>query len=79
MLRQKRETGSLERLPPRAGAKQVLTTRHREWWARQIKDQPEATLAELREQLAKEKDVSVSPATLCRALHALRLLRKKSR
>ena len=79
MLRQKRETGSLERLPPRAGAKKVLTTRHREWLARQIKDQPDATLAELREQLAKEKGVSVSPATVCRALQALRLPRKKSR
>jgi transposase len=79
MLQQKRETGSLERLPQRAGAKKVLTAPYRKWLARQVKDQPDATLAELQERLAKEKLVSVSPATVCRALQALRLPRKKSR
>ncbi len=79
MLRQKRETGSLERLPQRAGAKKVLAVVQRKWLARQIKDQPDATLAELQERLAKEKQVSVSPATVCRELQALRLPRKKSR
>jgi transposase len=79
MLRQKRESGSLERLPQRAGAKKVLTAPHRRWLVRHIKDQPDATLAEVQERLAKEQQVAVSPATICRALQALRLPRKKSR
>jgi transposase len=78
MLRQKRETGSLARLPQRAGAKKILSASHRRWLARQIADQPDATLGELQERVAKEKPVSVSPATVCRALQELQLLRKKS-
>ncbi len=78
MLRQKRETGSLARLPQRAGAKKILSASHWRWLARQIEDQPDATLGELQERLAKEKQVSVSPATVCRALQELQLRRKKS-
>ena len=77
MLRQKRETGSLECLPQRAGAKRVLSAPHRKWLARQIKDQPDTTLAELQERLSKEQQVSVSPATVCRELQELGLPRKK--
>ncbi len=47
MLRQKRESGSLKRLPSRAGAKKVLEPKHRQWLAGHIKKQPDATLAEL--------------------------------
>jgi transposase len=79
MLRQKRETGSLERLPQRAGAKKALSDPHRKWLARQVKAVPDVTLAELQEQLAKEKRRQVSQSTVCRELQALRLLRKKSR
>jgi transposase len=79
MLRQKRESGSLERLPQGAGAKKVLTVPHRAWLARQVKERPDATLAELQERLAQEQRVQVSPATICRALQAARLPRKKSR
>ena len=79
MLRQKRDTGSLARLAHRAGAKPALATPHRQWLARAIKEHPDATLAELREGLAKEQHLVVSPATVCRALQALRLPRKKSR
>ncbi len=79
MLRQKRESGSLERLPSRAGAKKVLSERHRHWLAKQIKEQPDATLAELQEGLQTTKKVSVSPATVSRELQLLRLPRKKSR
>jgi transposase len=79
MLRQQRETGSLERLPQRAGAKRGLSMPHRKWLARQIKDQPDTTLAELQERLSKEQQVSVSPATVCRELQELGLPRKKSR
>lgn len=79
MLRQKREMGSLERLPQRAGVKKKLSDRHRKWLARQVKAVPDITLGELQEQLGEEEKVQVSQATVCRELQALRLPRKKSR
>jgi transposase len=79
MLRQKRATGSVERLPHRAGAKKVLSDKQRSFLAKQIKKQPDATLAELREDLQIREQVSVSVATVSRELRALRLPRKKSR
>lgn len=79
MLRQKRDRGSLERLPHRAGAKKALSERERKWLAKQIKIAPDATLAELQESLLAEKNRSVSTATICRELQAMRLKRKKSR
>jgi len=79
MLRQKRQTGSLERLPQRAGAKKVLNRTHRLWLAKQIKEQPDATLVELQTSLLENKKKSVSPATISRELRELRLPRKKNR
>ncbi len=79
MLRQKRQSGSLERLPGRAGAKKILSAAHRSFLARHIKKQPDATLAELQECLQARQKVSVSRATLSRELQLLRLPRKKNR
>ena len=79
MLRQKRQTGSLERLPQLAGAKKVLSRTHRLWLAKQIKEQPDATLVELQTSLLEKKKKSVSPATISRELQELRLGRKKNR
>jgi transposase len=79
MLRQKRETGSLGRLPQRAGVKKKLSDAHRQWLAQQVKAEPDSTLGELQEQLGGEENVQVSQATICRELQALRLARKKSR
>jgi len=79
MLRQKRQTGSLERLPQRAGAKKVLNRTQRLWLAKQIKKQPDATLVELQTSLLENKRKSVSPATISRELQQLRLGRKKNR
>lgn len=79
MLRQKRETGSLERLPSRAGAKKVLSEGHRRWLRKQIKAQPDRTLLELQEDLEAHQQVRVSRATVSRELTALNLPRKKSR
>ena len=79
MLRQKRKTGSVARLPQRAGAKKLLSDCQRQWLARQIKATPDLTLSEVQEQLEAEQHVQVSQATVCRALQALRLGRKKSR
>jgi transposase len=77
-LRQKRATGSVERLPQRAGAKPLLSKPHRNWLAKQSKDIPAATLAELQERVAQEKQGLLSAATVCRELKAWRLPRKKS-
>jgi transposase len=79
MLRQKRERGSLGRLPQRAGAKKKLSDSQRQWLAQQVKAIPDMTLGELQEQLGEEEKVQVSQATVCRELQALRLPRKKSR
>ena len=79
MLRQKRETGSVERLPARAGAKKALSEAHRCFLAKQIKEQPDATLVELQERLQQKKQVSVSAATVSRELTELGLPRKKNR
>jgi len=79
MLRQKRQTGSLMRLPHRAGAKKVLNRTHRLWLAKQIKEQPDATLLELQTSLLEKQKKSVSPATISRELRQLRLPRKKNR
>jgi len=79
MLRQKRESGSLERLPSRAGAKKVLSEAHRCWLSKQVKERPDVTLAELQEGLQKTQKVRVSWATVSRELQVLRLPRKKSR
>lgn len=79
MLRQKRQSGSLERLPSRAGAKKVLSEVHRRWLLKQVKEQPDATLVELQEGLQKTQQVRVSRATVSRELQGLRLPRKKSR
>jgi transposase len=78
MLRQKRQSGSLERLPGRAGAKKVLSAEHRSFLARHIKKHPDATLAELQECLQARRGVLVSRATLSRELQLLRLPRKKN-
>lgn len=79
MLRQKRATGSLERLPAQAGAKRALSDEHRAWLEKQIQKQPDATLGELKAALAAEKKVSVSAPTVSRELKELGLPRKKSR
>jgi transposase len=79
MLRQKREAGSVARLPQRAGVKKKLSDAHRKWLARQVKAVPDITLEELQEQLGQEEKVQVSQATVCRELQALRVPRKKRR
>src|ERR671914_200053 len=77
MLRQKRETGSLARLPQRAGATKTLSDSQRQWLAQQVKAVPDMTLGEWQEQLGEEENMQVSQATGCRELQALRLPRKK--
>ncbi len=78
MLRQQRETDSLERLPHRAGAKKRLSTADRRWLAKQIKETPDLTLQELQEKLFLERNKQASVSTICRELKELRLPQKKN-
>lgn len=78
MLRQKRETDSLDRLPHRAGVKKRLSKADRRWLAKQIKDVPDLTLQELQEKLARERNKRVSVSTICREAKDLRLRLKKN-
>lgn len=55
MLRQKRQTGSLMRLPHRAGAKKVLQKTHRQWLAKQIKEKPDAIISRIANEFAGEE------------------------
>ncbi len=64
MLRQKRQTGSLERLPHRAGAKKVLNRTQRLWLAKEIKEQPDATLVELQTSLLEKRKKSARAGNL---------------
>ncbi len=78
LLRQKRDRGDIAPLPHGGGAHAKLS----EDQLRQLPDwvaaTPDATLDELREQLAKKARVAVSLSTICRSLQALGLSRKKS-
>jgi transposase len=78
MLRQKRESESLERLPHRAGAKKRLSKADRRWLAKQIRETPDLTLMELQEKLFSERNQQVSVSTICRELKELRLPQKKN-
>lgn len=78
MLRQKRETDSLVRLPHHAGAKKRLSKADQRWLVRQIKETPDATLQELQEKLFWQRNKKVSLPTICRQLKELRLRMKKN-
>jgi transposase len=69
---QRRETGQIAPRPPRK-KKPPQWLQHAERLREACRDQPDATLAELREKLG----LTLSAATLCRALKALRLTLKK--
>lgn len=78
LLRQQRQRGDIAPLPHGGGARAKLTAAHRRQLAAWVAATPDATLAELREQLRKHARVTVSLSTLCRGLQALGLTRKKS-
>jgi transposase len=72
-----RATGSSAALP-HAGGRSSDLKQHDTTLKELVAAQPDATLAELQERLAAKKKLSVSEATLSRALRRLRLVRKKS-
>lgn len=66
-------------LAPRQGGgpKPALKEAEHQVLREQLAAQPDASLAELQQALVEQRAVSVSQATLCRALQALDLPRKK--
>lgn len=78
LLRQRRDTQDLAPLPHGGGASAKLESEDREVLVDLVAEQPDATLAELREGIRKRKRVSVSVSTVWRWVEALALTRKKS-
>jgi transposase len=77
LKQRRREDGSIS--PRKAGnPSPALLAPHHDALREPVADRPDATLAELRDRLEEERGVSVSVATLWRALDALRLTFKKS-
>src|SRR6266851_5588301 len=66
LLRQKRERGDIAPLPHGGGASAKLSEEHLMQVPDLVAATPDATLAELREQLEKKARISVSLSTLCR-------------
>lgn len=77
LLQRWRATGSAAALARGGGSPRLLAA-HEPKLCELVAAQPDATLAELREQIESATTVSVSTATLCRALQRLDLGRKKS-
>ena len=73
-----RRTGS-SRPKPHAGGRQSTLKDHLALLAHEVAQQPDATLAELRDRVAAAHGPRVSTATICRALQRLKLPVKKSR
>ncbi len=76
LLQRWRATGSAATLP-RGGGQPRLLEAHEKKLRQLVAAQPDATLAELREKIESATKLSVSVATICRALQRLDLGRKK--
>ena len=77
LRRRQRTTGSSSALPHRGGPAPLLDATGRDGLAACVARQPDATLAELRGQLAAEGGPAVGQTTAGKALRALDLRRKK--
>ena len=75
LVQRRRETGSIAPTPQRHGPLPALSDRQRQRLAELVRRRPDATLAELRQQLA----AGVGITTLWRELSLLGLTLKKSR
>jgi len=72
-----RVTGSAEPCPHRGGFPARMTAQRREILGRLVVEDPDATLPQLVEQLARATGCSVHPSTLSRALAQMDITRKK--
>ena len=77
LLRQQRERGDLAPLPHGGGAQAKLTAEHWQQVARWIEATPDATLAELQEQVQRKLRVRVGVSTVWRGVERLGVTRKK--
>jgi len=77
LLRQWRTSGSLAPLSGKPGPKRKLEP-YDAWVRAEVQRQPDATLAELCERLAKAKDVQAHPSLMWRELQFLELPLKKN-
>lgn len=77
LRRRQRTTGTVAALPHRGGPAPVFDAAARAHLATCVARQPDATLAELRAQLAAEGGPAVGQTTVWKALQALDLRRKK--
>jgi len=79
LLRRRRDTGSIAAKPHAGGFAPSLGEAEMGGLAALVREQPDATLDELRGRLKARRGVSVSAPVVCRALRKLGLPRKKSR
>lgn len=77
MLRQKRETGSLQIKPRRHGPAKRLSAKDHQWLRRLIEKEPDLTIDVLRERLIEKRGLTLSRATVGRAVQSLDLPLKK--
>jgi transposase len=75
LKQRRRELNTIEPLPKKNGPDPKLTPEHRVRLRQAVEQQPDLTLAELKEKLK----LTASIPTICRALRALELSFKKSR
>ena len=79
LLKQRRDTGSVAPRRRAGGFKSAADERSRQVLRELVAEQPDATLAELRQRLAARGGPAVSAARVCQALKALGLPLKKGR
>lgn len=78
LLRRKRQDKSIAAKPHAGGAKPSLDETYLKRLRELVQKQPDATLAELCQRLEEGGGAAIKPWTMCRALKALGLVRKKS-
>ncbi len=77
LLRRRRTTGDIAALPHGGGIKPRLDNDAVELLRLLVKEQPDATLAELCDEVEKQRGIRVSAPTMCTVLKKLDLGRKK--
>ena len=79
VIAQRKRNGQAERVRHRPGPRSQLTPKLHVALGKWLEEQPDRTLAELRQLLISQHQVEVSPSLLCRLLKKLGLRLKKSR
>lgn len=77
LLHRRRTTGDISSLPHGGGVRRACDEQAQVVVSRLVKEQSDATLAELCERLYEEQGIQISVATMCTELKRLDLRRKK--